>query len=260
MSSVGCGSDANKPPVASAGADQVVDAGAQVTIDGSASRDPEGHALTFVWRQLNGPAVALSSEKSQVASFTSPMDATTLTFQLSVSDGTDASIATTHVTVRSSEPSASVTELSQGIPVQTATRPGVPKTWLVPTPDLPVLPDDESESAEFTESYEEHSVLFLPVVERQLAAGAMHSITLPLTRASGLSAYAQWIGTTELLKSTIDLDGAVLAKGVPYAIGSDRGGTLIQVLAPADGLATFTITNTTSAPIQVRMALASSAP
>lgn len=256
----GCASNDDKPPVANAGPDQVVDPGVQVTIDGSASHDPEGHALTFVWRQLNGPTVTLGGSKSASTTFTSPTDATTMTFQLSVSDGAHESTALTHVSVRPSEPSATVTELSQGVPPQTATVPGNPKTWLVPAPNLPVLPEDESEAEEFTESYENHSLQFLPVVEQALAAGATHSVSLPLTRPLGLCAYAQWIGTNELLKSSIDLDGAILANGTPYAVGTDRGGTLIQVMAPADGLATFSVTNTTTAAIQVRMALASSAP
>ncbi|HEY5956582.1 MAG TPA: PKD domain-containing protein [Polyangiaceae bacterium] len=254
-----CGSDSgNKPPVANAGSDQSVEAGAMVTLDGSRSRDPEGHALAFAWTQLNGPTVPLTGDKSAMATFVSPTDGTTLTFQLSVSDDVSSSTNVTHVTVRLEDASASVTELSQGIPVQSSTRPGNPSTWLVTTPDLPTLPAEESEIAEFTESYDEHGVVFLPIVEQRLAAGATRTLSLPLVRPSGLCAYAQWLGTDELLKATLDLDGGVLARGIPYAFGGDRGGTLIQVMAPKDGLARFSVTNTSGTSIQVRMALASS--
>jgi hypothetical protein len=255
----GCsGSSENQPPVARAGADQSVDANTQVTIDGSKSTDPEGHSLTFAWRQLNGPSVALSDNRSAMATFVSPVDGTTLSFQLTVSDGHLESTATTHVRVQPSDASAAVTEISQGIPTQSSTTAGIPRTWLVDAPALPTLPADDSESEEFTESYEEHSVLFVPVVEQTLAPSATRTLKLPLSQASGLSAYAQWIGTTALLNATVELDGTVLARGVPYSVGSDRGGALVQVLAPSDGIATFSVTNTTRDPIQLRMSFASS--
>ena len=41
----------NQPPVASAGADQVVDEGVLVQLDGSGSSDPEGEAVTCSWSE-----------------------------------------------------------------------------------------------------------------------------------------------------------------------------------------------------------------
>ncbi|MFL5442692.1 MAG: PKD domain-containing protein [Myxococcales bacterium] len=62
-----------KPPVANAGADQTVASGALVTLDGSASADPAGAALTFQWSQTAGAAVTLSSATTVKPTFTAPI-------------------------------------------------------------------------------------------------------------------------------------------------------------------------------------------
>ncbi len=79
---------ANTPPTAEAGAEQVVDAGAAVTLDGRASSDAEGDALAYLWSQVEGPAVTLDDPTSDTPVFTAPTvaAATALTFRLVVSD------------------------------------------------------------------------------------------------------------------------------------------------------------------------------
>ncbi len=88
---------ANSAPTANAGAAQTVASAALVTLDGSASSDPEGSALTYIWTQTAGPAVALSSTTAQKPTFTAPTvgAATALTFSLVVSDGSLSSAAAT---------------------------------------------------------------------------------------------------------------------------------------------------------------------
>ena len=44
-----CASPANRPPTAAAGTDQAVFPGTNVTLNGSASSDPDGNALTYRW-------------------------------------------------------------------------------------------------------------------------------------------------------------------------------------------------------------------
>ena len=82
-------------PIAIAGPDQTVSIGHLVTLDGSASYDPEASALLFQWRQISGSAITLSSESDDSPSFIAPTTNQTLTFQLVTDDGKHLSIADT---------------------------------------------------------------------------------------------------------------------------------------------------------------------
>jgi hypothetical protein len=79
----------NLAPVAEAGANQSVQAGTTVMINGSSSHDPEGGTLTYQWTQSNGPAVTLNGAKAAQCTFTAPNVSanTTLSFELTVTDG-----------------------------------------------------------------------------------------------------------------------------------------------------------------------------
>ena len=77
---------ANRAPTAEAGVDVTVASGAAVTLDGSASADPEGDALTFSWIQMSGVAVTLEGADTAEASFTAPAQPGALSFRLTVSD------------------------------------------------------------------------------------------------------------------------------------------------------------------------------
>jgi hypothetical protein len=83
----------NTAPIANAGPDQTVDEGTVVTLDGTASRDPDGDPITFQWRQVAGPPVTLSDPTVPRPTFTAPVVSPSvpppvvLTFELIVSDG-----------------------------------------------------------------------------------------------------------------------------------------------------------------------------
>ncbi len=103
----------NRAPTANAGTDQSVDEFSNVALNGSASSDPDaGTTLTYTWSQTAGtPTVTIVNSDMAQASFDAPdvMAASpqTLTFQLTVSDGSLSNSDTVDVLV--SEPLTKVT-------------------------------------------------------------------------------------------------------------------------------------------------------
>lgn len=94
------------PPTANAGLAQTTTSGLVVTLDGTASSDPSGMALSYAWSQVAGSAVTLNSSTVASPTFTAPplapgSPSVTLTFQLIVTNtaGTPSTPAGVNITV-----------------------------------------------------------------------------------------------------------------------------------------------------------------
>jgi hypothetical protein len=75
------------PPTADAGVNAIVWAGVPVTLDGSGSSDVRGRSLTYLWEQISGTAVTFDDATLESPTFTSPAEAATLVFILTVNNG-----------------------------------------------------------------------------------------------------------------------------------------------------------------------------
>jgi K319-like protein len=101
----------NQAPVAAATVTTVpptddgsVSEGGTFTLDGSASSDPDGNPLTYVWEQIGDPAATLVTSTGATSTYTAPEvpypNGATLTFRLTVSDGYLSNSTDVSVTVK----------------------------------------------------------------------------------------------------------------------------------------------------------------
>ncbi len=96
----------NRAPSAIAAGGGAVLKGSTVTIDASASKDPDGDALGWLWSQSAGDTMALADTTAESGSFNAPATAQTLTFEVTVSDGELEASASLDVVVLNLDPIA----------------------------------------------------------------------------------------------------------------------------------------------------------
>ena|SRR6476660_581929 len=91
----------NQLPIANAGTDQIVNAGATVTLDGSASSDSDGIVSSYSWNQIAGPSVSINGAHTSSPSFIAPhvSSITTLVFSLTTRDDKGASSTPDNVVI-----------------------------------------------------------------------------------------------------------------------------------------------------------------
>ncbi|WP_421259477.1 glycosyl hydrolase family 18 protein [Aeromonas sp. 602826] len=115
---------ANKPPVANAGSDLSVTGPTEVTLNGSASHDPENGALTYSWKQVSGPQVTLFDATQANARVV--LDAVStdinLVFELTVTDDQQLS-AKDQVVVTNKAPQANLAPVV-GVPATASVEAG----------------------------------------------------------------------------------------------------------------------------------------
>ena len=138
----------NHDPVADAGTDQTRTEGALVSLNGSASDDPDGDGLTYAWVQVSGPAVLLNGDDTATPSFTAPFvgaGGEELVFRLTVDDGLGGTDADeTMVTIQD----------SNAAPDCSLARPSVPELWPPNHKMVPItiegVTDPENQSVQIT--------------------------------------------------------------------------------------------------------------
>jgi sugar lactone lactonase YvrE len=103
----------NDIPTANAGDDQSVDSSSTVTLDATQSNDVDGDSISYHWVQTSGAPVTLTDDDITNPKFTTPISGDTLSFMLTVSDGTATS-------------NPDIVNIYVGTPVPQATAPPVP--------------------------------------------------------------------------------------------------------------------------------------
>lgn len=84
----------DKPPIANAGTDQSINLPTrQVTVDGSASYDPDGSIVSYNWQQVAGPTSATITTPNATTTTITGLDTGAYVFQLTVTDN-QGSVAT----------------------------------------------------------------------------------------------------------------------------------------------------------------------
>ncbi len=86
MDSVQVFVDENQAPVADAGPDSTAERGSTVTLDGTASFDPDGSIVAYQWRVIAGENVEISGDDSDQASLVMPNAGGPLEVELTVTD------------------------------------------------------------------------------------------------------------------------------------------------------------------------------
>jgi sugar lactone lactonase YvrE len=180
----------NQPPVADAGEDQTVECtgfdGASVTLDGSASSDPDGDALSFEWTDADANVVGTTAS----VNLTLPLGSHTFTLTVDDGKGGTASDSVT-VVVQDTTP-----------PVLTLTKNSV--SVILPLDATTATIDVLAESGATASDLCDPDPEITPSSPGTFAPG-MHSVTITATDASGNTAHKQF--AVEVLTASQAIQG-----------------------------------------------------
>jgi hypothetical protein len=258
------------PPVANAGPAQNVNTGAQVTLNGSASADPNGLPLTYSWSfnsKPAGSAAALVAANTSAPTFIADLEGAYI-IQLTVNNGTFSSTATVTITAATASVmtitpgSASLDTLAtapftvtinhpagaNGLTVSLSSDSGaasVPSTVSI---------SQGATTADFTVATSTSSG---PAVITATAAGypnASANITVA-SRGVSFTSDGPIVGVGRSINGTITLAHPAPAAGVAIAIGTSNGhatvAPAIVTLAAGQTQSSFTITGVTTGSVDV---------
>ncbi len=199
----------NRPPTARISGSHVTLSGETVTLDGSASSDPDGDSLVFHWSQTAGPALGLGGTSNSSLSFVAPTVAqpTQYSFRLLVDDGelSDSSDFNLQVSPLGDAVSPSVTLRSPapdetGVAVTTRITVSFDEALLSSSVDASSLTLGlGSDAIPGSVSYDgnSHSIIFTPSAPLAEASGYRVSLGDSATDLAGNSVTAQsWSFTT----------------------------------------------------------------
>ncbi|MCG3136959.1 MAG: hypothetical protein HJJLKODD_00800 [Phycisphaerae bacterium] len=206
----------NQPPTATAGADQVVDSGQLVLLDGAASNDPDGDALQYAWAIADGLFIPLEPVDQSHTEFIAPpvQHESTVRITLTVSDGQYTDHDELIITI---------------LPPSPDSPPATPAPHADAGPDLQVQADelvllDGSLSASATDAPLEYewSQLSGPAVALSDATQAVASFTAPYRTTEQQLIFALRVRVGEL--SAEDLVQVTVFAGTPAGNPPPAGG------------------------------------
>ena len=102
-----------QPPIADAGPDKTGFINDMITLDGTASTDPNGDALRYTWSQNSEtPTITIDDHTSARTTFTAPSEPITLEFTLTVQDATHTVTDSITITIKERVQTRNIKEMS----------------------------------------------------------------------------------------------------------------------------------------------------